>query len=297
MAGFKNYGYNVGGFCGALTSDVLEGSGLSSSASVEIAISSVLNDLYNDNLIPPEIISKIGKFAENEYFGKPCGLMDQLACAVGGIISIDFKEDSNPIIEKIDFDLFKTGYQILITNTGSTHENLTEHYAAIPNEMKRVAEYFSREKTVDLNFDQIFESMNLLRKNMSDRSILRTIHFLNENRRVESQITALKENNFKEFLNLVNESGNSSFKYLQNIFAINNISNQPLSIALALSENFIISKGEGACRVHGGGFAGTIQSFIKNTFSYEFEEMMVSIFGKDSVYSLNIRSLGSYKVI
>ena len=147
------------------------------------------------------------------------------------------------------------------------------------------------------NFDQIFENMNELRESVSDRSILRTIHFLNENRRVELQIIALKESNFKEFLKLVNESGDSSYKYLQNIYAINDINNQPLSIALALSEIFIIRKGEGACRVHGGGFAGTIQAFIKNSFANEYKEMMGSVFGKESIYSLNIRSTGSYKII
>jgi galactokinase len=239
ISGFKNYGYKIGGFCGVLTSDVIEGSGLSSSASVEVAIGAVLNQLYNDNKIPPNIIAEIGRFAENEYFGKPCGLMDQMACAVGGIIGIDFKDDSSPKIEKIDFDLSGSGYQILVTNTGSTHVNLTEHYAAIPNEMKSVAKFFSKEKIVELTYDQILENIIDLREKIPDRAILRTIHFLSENRRVELQINALKENKLNEFLRLVNESGNSSYKYLQNIYANTSVEEQSLSIALAVSENFI----------------------------------------------------------
>jgi len=198
-AGFIIHGYKIGGFKGVLTSDVLQGSGLSSSASIEIAIGAIFNYLYNNNEIEPHIIAKIGQFAENEYFGKPCGLMDQLACAIGGVIAIDFNNTQNPIIKKVEFNLSDYDYKILVVNTGGSHQNLTEDYASIPYEMKQVAKYFDKEKCSEIDYQLLLDNWNELRKGTSDRAILRAFHFIKENERVDLQVKALQDKNLIEF--------------------------------------------------------------------------------------------------
>lgn len=293
LSGFKKNGFNVGGFNGFLVSDVIQGSGLSSSASVEVAIGSVLNFLYNENKILPEDIAKIGQYAENEYFGKPCGLMDQVACASGGIVTIDFKDNENPEIVNIAFDLEEFDYKLLVLDTGGTHQNLTDEYASIPFEMKQIANYFGKEKCAELNYEQLLNSINELRQKFSDRAVLRVIHFLQENLRVDKQIIALTKKDLTEFLKLVKDSGNSSFKYLQNVYSSKNINEQSLSIALAVTENYLIKINEGACRIHGGGFAGTIQVFIPNKFVSDYIMIIEKIFGKNSVSVLSIRQFGT----
>lgn len=292
-AGFVKHGYKIGGFYGVLTSDVKLGSGLSSSASVEVTIGSVFNQLYNDNQISPSMIAKIGQFAENKYFGKPCGLMDQMVCAVGGIVSIDFKDPNNPKVEKINYDFESQGYKLLIVDTGENHEDLTNDYASIPKEMKSVADFFEKEVCRGIDLDTLLSHTKDLRNNVGDRAILRAFHFLNENERVTKLVDALNKNNFTNFLHLINESGNSSFKWLQNIYSITNVKEQSVSLSLALTEKFIEEKNAGACRVHGGGFAGTIQVFLPGKYVEEYKNYIESVLGKDKVLVLSIRSKGT----
>ena len=291
--GFLKHHYIAGGFDACISSDVMIGSGLSSSASVEVLIGTIFNNLYNDDGATSEEIAIIGQYAENNFFGKPCGLMDQVACATGGIVTIDFYNPKKPVIEKIDFDFSATGYNLLVVDTGGTHADLTEDYSSIPNEMKQVAKYFDKDFCRDLDLDSLLKNMKDIREKMSDRSILRAIHFINENERVEQQTKALKENNFEKFLNLVNESGNSSFKYLQNIYSTKNVENQGITLALALSDIFIRQNGKGASRVHGGGFAGTIQVFLPNDLVDEYKNFIYNAFDKNAVKVLSIRNQGA----
>jgi galactokinase len=291
-AGFRNNGYNVGGFNAYISSDVLIGSGLSSSASIEVLIGTIFNKFYNDGKVSGEEIAIIGQFAENKYFGKPCGLMDQIACVTGGIVEIDFYNPVKPIIKKIDFDFQSVGYKVLVVNTEANHADLTEDYSAIPQEMKRVAKFFNKAYCSEITHEQLFDHIKLLREAVGDRAILRVIHFLEENKRVEKQIRALNKNDFEEFLILVNESGNSSYKYLQNIYTPQNVNEQSVSLALAISDIFIREKGKGACRVHGGGFAGTIQVFLPEELIEGYKSYISKIFKEDSVKVLSIRNYG-----
>ncbi|RKY81545.1 galactokinase [candidate division KSB1 bacterium] len=290
---FTKLGYKTSGFIGFMQSDVLVGSGLSSSAVIEILIGTILNTLFNDNSVDPVTLAKIGQYAENVYFGKPCGLMDQTACSVGGIITIDFKDPENPVLEKVQFDFADYNYRVLIVNTGGNHADLTEDYASIPGEMKQVARFFGKEVLREVSIDQILSSFNQIRESLSDRALLRALHFLNENDRVANQVEALRSKDIDRFLQIVNESGDSSFKYLQNIYSTHNVEDQSMSLALALSEDFIRRTGSGACRVHGGGFAGTIQAFIQTDYVQDYIDYMEKYFGKGAVYNLKVRDLGA----
>jgi len=218
--------------------------------------------------------------------------MDQVACAAGGIVSIDFCNPKKPKIKKVKFDFLTSGYRLIVVDTEAHHADLTEDYASIPNEMKQVANYFNKEYCREISLDELLPEIKSLRKRVGDRAILRAIHFLEENKRVDKQIEALNKNNFKEFLKLINESGNSSFKYLQNIFSPKNIKEQSVSLALALSEMFIKERGEGACRVHGGGFAGTIQVFLPEKLIEDYILLITKVFKKESVKILTVRSHG-----
>ncbi len=294
---FVEKGFSIGSFKASITSDVLPGSGLSSSASIEVLIGTIFNHLYNNGNISPEDIASIGQYAENVYFKKPCGLMDQLACAVGGIISIDFCDINNLKIKKINIDFVKQNYSLIFIHTGGSHINLTDDYAAIPKEMKEVAALLGKEYCGQVNYKSFLNNIGSLRNKISDRSILRAYHFFKENERVIKQINALNENDFINFLLLVKESGDSSFKYLQNTYSSNDICYQPLSIVLALTEDFINKLGEGACRVHGGGFEGTIQVFIPNSAVKEYEKYIYNISNKFKVLELSIRQTGTTEVI
>jgi galactokinase len=289
----KQLHYKIGGFNAFISSDVLPGSGLSSSASIEVLIGSIFNGLYNNNSINPEILALAGQYAENNFMGKPSGLMDQMACAVGGIITIDFKDPFSPVIGKIDFDFDNQNYKLLVVDTGGNHADLTVDYSAVPSEMKSVAALLGKEVLREVSSDEFFDNILNIRENLGDRAVLRTLHFLQENDRVKLEIKALESCNFNEFLRLVNCSGNSSFKWLQNIYTIKNIKEQGISLALAISEKFIDDNGEGACRVHGGGFAGTIQVFLPDRKVEIYKKKMESIFGNNSVRILNIRTLGT----
>ena len=286
-AGLINSGYKIGGFTAFLNNKVLMGSGLSSSASFESLICEILNALYNDDKIEKTKIALIGQFAENIYFGKPCGLMDQMGCSVGGIISIDFKNPKSPQIEKVEYDFEKSGYALTIVDAKGDHSSLTEEYAAIREEMNAIAKYFSKEVCRDITKEELISNVPKIREKIGDRAILRAYHFITENERVINQINALKNNDIKKYLNLMNESGLSSFMYLQNCFSITSSKNMGVALALTLTKDFL--NGDGACRVHGGGFAGTIQSLIPLNRVEEYTKLMNSIFGEKSAIKIKVR--------
>lgn len=295
IAALAEQGYKVGGFDAYVTSDVLVGAGISSSAAFETLIGTVISGLYNDMKIDPVTIAKAGRYAENEYFGKPCGLMDQMACSVGNLVHIDFKYPENPEVERIEFDFSKTGYSLCITNTGGSHSKLTDEYAAVPGEMKKIASLLGHEVLRPVTEDDILKNIVMLRKEAGDRAVLRALHFVEETKRASLEARALASGDLWEFLKLVRESGNSSFKYLQNIYTNNDVTEQNVSVALAVSE--AVLTGEEVARVHGGGFAGTIQAFVKNDNAGRYREVMDSVFGEGSCDILKIRKYGGTRIV
>ncbi len=294
-AGFRKDGYAVGGFDAYTTSRVLKGSGLSSSAAFEDMIGTILNHLYNDGQVDNVEIAKLAQYAENEFFGKPCGLMDQVACAVGGIVAIDFGDPTAPVIEKIDFDMTERGYHLCIVNTGGNHADLTDDYASVPAEMRSVAAQFGKTVLREVDDKALRENIPALREKLGDRAVLRALHFMRENERVAKQKAALMEGNLEEFLAQVLASGRSSFCYLQNVYTNKNITEQGLSLALCLAEELLEGKGA-AWRVHGGGFAGTIQAFVPTVAAESFRTAMDVVFGAGSCIVLQIRSKGAIRV-
>lgn len=295
VAGFLNRRYKVGGFSAYVTSDVLIGAGLSSSAAFETLIGSILSGLYNDMLVSNIEIAIIGQYAENVYFGKPCGLMDQMACSVGNLVYIDFEDPSQPLVEKVRFDMEQYCYSLCITDTKGSHADLTEEYAAVPKEMKQVAKYFGKEVLRGITAQNILKNMKDLRYSFGDRSVLRALHFVTENERVTQEVEALKNGDFVQFLRFVKASGDSSYKYLQNVYSNADVNSQNVSIALAVSD--VVLGRNGVSRVHGGGFAGTIQAFVKNDSVNEYKESMDMTFGKGSCRELRIRKYGGIQVI
>ena len=295
FAGMRNVAANIGAFDAYLTTRVLRGSGLSSSAAFEVMIGNIINHLYNNGKIRNEEIAKVSQFSENEYFGKPCGRMDQMACGVGGFVFIDFENPKEPIIEPIEFSISDQGYTLCIVNTGGNHANLNDDYASVPKEMKSVAAYFGRDVLRGVNASDIIANVPILRKALGDRAILRSLHFVMENERVLRVADALKKGDMEKFLSLIKESGDSSFKYLQNVYTTINVQEQGLSLALALTENLLRDKKCG-WRVHGGGFAGTIQAFVNNEYVDEYSRIMESVFGNGACMRLSIRPMGAIEV-
>ena len=295
VAGFMERGYNVGGFRAYATSDVLIGAGLSSSAAFETLIGTILSGLYNDMSISAIEIAIIGQYAENVYFGKPCGLMDQMACSVGNLVHIDFKDPKKPEVEKLDFNMSEYGYSLCITDTKGSHADLTDEYAAVPMEMKNIAKHFGKEVLRDVEYLSVLKAIPELREKYGDRSVLRALHFFHENERVQKEVNALKNKDITLFLENVKASGDSSFKYLQNVYSGSDIENQNISIALLMSD--ISLKEEGVSRVHGGGFAGTIQAFVKNEYVESYKILMDNVFGEGSCKDLRIRKYGGMKVM
>ena len=293
-ARFNELGYKYGGFNASVTSCVLSGSGLSSSAAYEVLIGTILNYLYNDGKISAVEIAQISQYAENVYFKKPCGLMDQTACSVGGFVKIDFEDTSAPVIRKVDFDIAKHGYDLCIVDTGGNHADLTGDYAAIRLEMNSVAEYFGKSVLRQVDEKEVFENIGDIRKKTGDRAIERAIHFYNENKRVERLSKALSEGDFDEFKNTIIESGKSSYMYNQNCFTLSAPNEQPVALALCVSEELL--KGKGAYRVHGGGFAGTIQAFVPVEETENYVSSMRKIFGENSCYILKVRSHGGCEI-
>lgn len=293
---FTDAGYNIGGYQAYTTSNVFKGSGLSSSAAFEVMVGNILNHLYNDGKVDNVEIAKMAQFSENVFFGKPCGLMDQMACAVGGFVHIDFEDTKNPIIEKIDFDMSGAGYALCIVNTGGNHADLNEDYASVPAEMKAVAKFLGHEYLRGTCLADVMVNIKALREEVGDRAILRAYHFFNENERVKAQASALKNGDTDVFLAYVIKSGNSSYKYLQNVYTTKNVAEQGLSLALALTENLLCDTGA-AYRVHGGGFAGTIQAFVPFDHVASYKEEIDSAFGEGACHILRIRPQGAIKVI
>lgn len=293
-ARFNELGYKYGGFNASVTSCVLSGSGLSSSAAYEVLIGTILNYIYNDGKISAVEIAQISQYAENVYFKKPCGLMDQTACSVGGFVKIDFEDTSAPVIRKVDFDIAKHGYDLCIVDTGGNHADLTGDYAAIRLEMNSVAEYFGKSVLRQVDEKDVFENIGDIRKKTGDRAIERAIHFYNENKRVERLSEALSEGDFDEFKNTIIESGKSSYMYNQNCFTLSAPNEQPVALALCVSEELL--KGKGAYRVHGGGFAGTIQAFVPVEETENYASSMRKIFGENSCYILKVRSHGGCEI-
>jgi galactokinase len=287
-------GFNIGGFNACIDGEVPKGSGLSSSASFEVLIGAIINQLFNNGRIDPIQNAIIGQYSENNYFGKPCGLMDQTACAMGGLITIDFKDPSNPVVKKVNFDFHATGFSLVITDTGGNHADLNDEYASLPSDMKAVASELGAKVLRQVNLEQILEVAPRIREKVGYRAILRAIHFQGDNQRVVNQVEALERNDFKAFLSMVIASGYSSYMYNQNIFPVNNVREQGVSLALALSE--LVLKGEGAWRVHGGGFAGTIQAFVPHNLLDKYIKELEHFYGKGSCHKLFIRHQGAGKV-
>ncbi len=294
-AAFRNRGYNIGGFDAATVSDVLSGSGLSSSAAFEVLVGTILNYVYNEGKISPVEIAQIAQFAENEYFGKPCGLMDQMACSVGGFVQIDFNDPAAPVINKVDFDFASCNHALCIVDTGGNHADLTDEYAAVRGEMEAVAAKFGKAVLRDVCIEEFEKNIPVIRESAGDRAVLRAMHFFNENKRVDLLGAALREGNFEAFKELVVESGFSSYMYNQNVYTCKAPADQPVSVALAICQDIL--KGKGAWRVHGGGFAGTIQAFVPADLLDEFKSRICAVFGEKSCYVLNIRPEGGIKVI
>lgn len=294
-AGFVKWGYKVGGFDAATANDVISGSGLSSSAAFEVLVGTMLNYLYNDGKVSPVEIAQIAQYAENVYFGKPCGLMDQMACSVGGFVQIDFNDPSKPIINKLNFDFASCGHSLCIIDSGADHADLTDDYAAVRGEMEGVAAVFGKKVLRDVDRNEFEANIAKVRKEVNDRAVLRAKHFFNENDRVDQQAAALNANDFEAFKALIIESGNSSYMYNQNVYTCKYPVNQAVSVALAMCHDIL--KGKGAWRVHGGGFAGTIQAFVPNDILPEFKEKICAVYGEKACYVLNIRPVGGTMVI
>ncbi len=293
--GFAKRGYKVGGYDAYTTSNVFKGSGLSSSAAFEDMVGLILSGFYNDGRVENAEIAKLAQYAENVFFGKPCGLMDQTACAVGGFVAIDFKDPKEPVIEKLPFDLSAAGYSLCIVNTGGNHANLNPDYASVPAEMKSVAAFFGKKVLREVSLDEILGNLPALREKVGDRAVMRAIHFENENARVAVQADALRKNDLDGFFEGVMASGNSSFKYLQNVYTVQNVAEQGLSLALCLAEIALKGK-KAAFRVHGGGFAGTIQAFVANEDIPAFRELLDSAFGKGATAVLKVRPYGAIRI-
>ena len=289
--GYIKNGHKVGGFNAYMTSQVPKGSGLSSSAAYEIMVGTILNYLFNDNTISPIEVAQIGKYAENVFFGKPSGLMDQMASSVGGFVGIDFADPAHPLVEQINCDLNNMGYTICIVNAGGSHADLTPDYSAIPQEMKSVAQAMGKEILREVSYDDFVGEIPRLRGVVSDRALLRAIHFFGENKRAGDQVVALKNKDIDTFLTLIKASATSSQEQLQNIYPLVEAER---SVSLALSISKMLLDGKGACRVHGGGFAGTIQAFVPNDMVADYRKGIESVFGEDCCYTLAVRPVGGY---
>ena len=288
-AGFARRGFPLRGFSACVRSDVLPGSGLSSSAAFEVLIGTIINHICACGLSPVEI-AKLGRYAENVYFGKPCGLMDQTASAVGNIVYIDFADPDSPKVEPVDFDFNKCGHALCIINSGADHADLTAEYAAIPDELAKVSAVFGKERLRQVPEEDFFRRISEVRAAAGDRAALRAIHIFEDNRRVDAQVDALRSNDFARFLALVSESGRSSWMHLQNVVPTGAAAHQELAFTLALAERLL--GGRGAFRVHGGGFAGTIQAFVPLDLLEAFRAETDRVLGGGSCQALSIRRAG-----
>ena len=293
LKGFQESGYEVGGFNAYITSNVISAAGVSSSAAFEMLLCSMLNTFFNEGRMDTVAYAHVGKYAENHYWDKASGLLDQMACAVGGLITIDFMEPSDPKVEKIDFDFGSQNHSLIIVQTGRGHADLSADYSAVPSEMKKVAEFFGKNYCSEITEKDVIDNLAEVRKYAGDRSVLRALHFFEENKRVENMVKALKEDRFDVFLENITASGNSSWKWLQNCYTNSSYQEQGITVALALTELFIADKGRGACRVHGGGFAGVIMAMLPNDLVDESVEYIEKALGKGNAYRMSIRPHGA----
>lgn len=293
IAGFKEKGYQVGGFDAYITSNVISAAGVSSSASFEMLLCSMLNTFFNDGKMDTVAYAHIGKYSENVYWDKASGLLDQMACAVGGLITIDFANPADPVVEKIEFDFGSQDHSLIIVQTGKGHADLSADYSSVPAEMKKVAEFFGKEVCSEITEEQVIDNLQKVREYAGDRSVLRALHFFEENKRVEAEVAALKQNDFQAFLENITASGNSSWKWLQNCYTNANYQEQGITVTLALTELFIAGKQRGACRVHGGGFAGVIMAMLPNDLVDEYISYIEKATGEGNAYRMSIRPYGA----
>ena len=293
-ARFTELGCPVGGFDAYCRSTVLPGSGLSSSAAFEVLMGTVMNHLFFDGRMSGPEIAKVGQYAENVYFGKPCGLMDQMASAVGGLVTIDFFDKAAPAVETVDFDLSAWGYALCIIDTRASHADLTDEYAAITGELKKISAHFVKEVLTQVSEADFYAEIPALRRECGDRAVLRAIHFYEENARVPRQVDALRRGDLKAFLELVKESGRSSWMYLQNVIPAGYTHRQEVALALALCEHLL--EGRGACRVHGGGFAGTVQAFVPLEMLECFRAGINAVLGQGACQVLSVRPQGGVEI-
>jgi len=293
-ARFTQLGCKVEGFDAYCESTVLPGSGLSSSAAYEVLIGTIVNGLFFDGKVSQPEIAQIGQYAENVFFGKPCGLMDQMASAVGNLVTIDFFDKDNPIIEPVAFDFASCGHALCIIDSGADHADLTDEYAAVPGEIKSVAAHFGKEVLTQIEEADFYAAIPALRKTCGDRAVMRAIHFYQENARVPQQVAALKSGDFDTFLKLVKQSGHSSYMYLQNVIPAGYKQHQDVAVSLALCEHYL--NGRGAYRVHGGGFAGTVQAFVPMDILEGFVAGIDAVLGEGACHVLSIRPQGGVEM-
>ena len=294
-AGFTQLGCRVGGFDAYVESSVLPGSGLSSSAAFEVLMGTIINHLFFYQQATPVEIARIGRYAENTFFGKPCGLMDQTASAVGGMVAIDFAEEATPVITPVDFDFSACGHALCIIDSGASHAQLTGEYAAITQELKAVCGYFGKAVLREIPESAFYDALPALRKTCGDRAVLRAIHFYEENDRVARQVAALQAGDFDAFLAMETESGYSSFMHLQNVIPAGHVAHQDMALALALCRRYL--QGRGAYRVHGGGFAGTVQAFVPFDLLDHFRAGIDGVFGEGACHVLSIRPQGGCRAM
>ena len=289
-ARFAQLGCRVAGFDAYVESTVLPGSGLSSSAAYEVLIGTIINHLFFEGKVSQPEIAMIGQYAENVFFGKPCGLMDQMASAVGNLVNIDFFDKDNPAIHPVSFDFASCGHALCIIDSGADHADLTDEYAAVPGEIKAVAAYFGKEVLTQIAESDFYAAIPALRKTCGDRAVMRCIHFYQENARVPKQVAALEQGDFDAFLQLIKESGRSSWMYLQNVIPAGYKAHQDVAVSLALCEHYL--QGKGAFRVHGGGFAGTVQAFVPFELLDSFRAGIDAALGEGACHVLSIRPQG-----
>lgn len=288
--GLVKAGYRIGSFNACVIGEVPQGVGLSSSAAFEMCVGQIFNQLFNNGEVSRLDLAWIGQRAENRFFGKPCGLMDQLACSVQGVLSIDFEDKSHPVIHNMDVDFAKAGYQLVVVDTGGSHADLTQEYAAIPHEMRLAARVLGHENARGLTIDNVLDAASAIRRKAGDRAVLRLIHFIEETQRAQAQAEALKQGSMGEYLELVKASGDSSWRLLQNCTSTVRPDEQGITLALALTERYL--EGEGAWRIQGGGFAGTIQAYVPIDRLESYTHAMESVFRTGAVLPLTIRKPG-----
>lgn len=293
-AWFQRQGCRLEGFSAYVTSNVLKGSGLSSSAAFEVLVGNIINSLFFDGRCTPIQLAQIGQYAENVYFGKPSGLLDQMGSSVGGMVTIDFKDNANPAVERVDFDFAATGHALCIIDSGADHADLTDEYAAVPGELGEICAHFGKSVLREVPESEFYAALPVLRRKAGDRAVLRAIHIYEENRRVGAQVEALRRNDFDGFLSLIRASGLSSWRCLQNVVPAGYTHHQEVALALTLCEGLL--GGRGACRVHGGGFAGTIQAFVPLDMLDGFRVEMERVLGDGACHVLTIRPTGGVRL-